>query len=291
MKNTTFVDKDTLHAAIKSAIAANGGMRISLSSFLAASKLRRRDFYRHYTKWEEALRGAGFKFKHYHMPARPGELLAEWGAVVRKLRRFPTQVEYAIHGPRSGSALGLQFGSWFKIPGAFRRFARKRKEWAGVLALMDTLPQRTTKWTPGSQRAPRPRFMRKPRSFKSLARPMRRMRDRPEFGDQRDLPALRHAPSNEQGVVYLFGLLAERLGFAVERMQMAFPDCIAKYRKPGCRSWQNITIEFEFESRNFRDHRHDPAGCDLIICWHHNWTDCPKNIEVIALEEAVKRLK
>jgi len=116
------------------------------------------------------------------------------------------------------------------------------------------------------------------------------MYDRPEYGDLLNFPSLRHAPSNEQGVIYLFGIMAERLGFTVERMQNAFPDCRAKRRRRGIRKWQDVTIEFEFESRNFQEHRHDPAGCDIIVCWEHNWADCPENIEVIELREEIKRL-
>ena len=40
-------------------------------------------------------------------------------------------------------------------------------------------------------------------------------------------------------------------------------------------------IEFEFESRNFRDHGHPPDGCDIIVCWRHNWAECPEHLEII----------
>ena len=39
------------------------------------------------------------------------------------------------------------------------------------------------------------------------------------------------------------------------------------------------------ESRNFRDHGHDPAGCDVVVCWEHNWPDCPK--KVLELRSAI----
>jgi len=31
---------------------------------------------------------------------------------------------------------------------------------------------------------------------------------------------------------------------------------------------------------------HDVDGCDLIVCWSHNWPDCP--LEVLALENVVE---
>ena len=39
-----------------------------------------------------------------------------------------------------------------------------------------------------------------------------------------------HAPLNEQGVVYLFALVARELGFTVEAIGTSFPDCEAKRR-------------------------------------------------------------
>ncbi|MGH9565382.1 MAG: hypothetical protein ACRD4I_05330 [Candidatus Angelobacter sp.] len=39
-----------------------------------------------------------------------------------------------------------------------------------------------------------------------------------------------------------------------------------------------MAIEFEFESRNFLTHGHDERQCDLIVCWKHNWEDCPINV-------------
>src|SRR5207245_5743405 len=94
---------------------------------------------------------------------------------------------------------------------------------------------------------------------------------------------LRHEPVNEQGVVLLFGMLAKELGYVVEAVQTGFPDCEAM-RKITPERWQRVHIEFEFESRNFRDHGHPPTGCDVIVCWRHNWDDCPEGIiEVVEL--------
>ncbi len=64
--------------------------------------------------------------------------------------------------------------------------------------------------------------------------------------------ALTYAPTNEIGVVYLFGTVARELGYAVTRMQTEFPDGEAMRRLDEGR-WQRVRIEFEFESRNFLD--------------------------------------
>jgi hypothetical protein len=54
--------------------------------------------------------------------------------------------------------------------------------------------------------------------------------------------------------------------------------------------WQNVRIEFEYESRNFRDHGHEAEECDLIVCWVHNWAECPADLEVIALKDEIEKL-
>jgi hypothetical protein len=87
--------------------------------------------------------------------------------------------------------------------------------------------------------------------------------------------------------VYLFGLLASRLGFVVTRIQTEFPDCEA-LRRVDEERWQRILIEFEYESRNFLKHLHEARHCDLIVCWSHNWPECP--IEVLELKSLAKQL-
>lgn len=113
--------------------------------------------------------------------------------------------------------------------------------------------------------------------------------EKTQYGPFLNFRGLQHAPINEQGVVYLFGMVAYELGFAVEGVGTGFPDCEAKRRvsKTGD-VWERVRVEFEFRSRNFREHGHDPAGCDLVICWEHNWPECP--VEVLELRSAIKEL-
>jgi len=88
---------------------------------------------------------------------------------------------------------------------------------------------------------------------------------------------LDYAPTNELGVVFLFSHLANRFGLRVERVQSAFPDCIAY------RGTRRVRIEFEYRSRNFSTHRHDPKKCDWIVCWVHDWPTVPKRLRVVEL--------
>jgi hypothetical protein len=113
--------------------------------------------------------------------------------------------------------------------------------------------------------------------------------DRPTCGNPIDFRGLRHEPVNEGGVVFLFGMAARELGYLVEAVQAGFPDCEAKRQvAPG--KWQRVRIEFEFESRNFRDHGHPPDGCDVIVGWQHNWPECPPHLEVVELSKIIRTL-
>jgi hypothetical protein len=107
-------------------------------------------------------------------------------------------------------------------------------------------------------------------------------KDRAVMGEPFDRSPMTNAPVNELGVMVLFGMVAAGLGLQVESVQGKFPDCLAKRQvAPG--KWQHLRIEFEYESKNFKLHGHDPKGCDMIVCWRHNWKECPESIEVIEL--------
>jgi hypothetical protein len=107
------------------------------------------------------------------------------------------------------------------------------------------------------------------------------------YGDFINFRGLQHAPLNEQGVVFLFGMICRELGYVVEIVKPGFPDCEAKREvRPGV--WQRVRIEFEFRSRTFYSHGHDPDQCDVIVCWEDNWPNCP--IEVLELKSALARL-
>lgn len=106
-------------------------------------------------------------------------------------------------------------------------------------------------------------------------------------GDLINFRGLVYAPLNENGVIYLFGKVTEDLHMYVEEIKPGFPDCIAR-RFTG-KGWERIRVEFEFKSSSFKAHDHDPKECDMVICWEHDWKDCP--IEVIELHSAIQDMQ
>lgn len=110
------------------------------------------------------------------------------------------------------------------------------------------------------------------------------------YGERIDFRGLTFAPTNELGVVFLFGMVARELGFCIESVRSEYPDCEGKMcvSRDGDK-WAHVRIEFEYRSSNFGDHGHSPDGCDLIVCWVHDWSECPK--EVVELKSAISSLR
>ena len=274
-------DKKHIIEAIAS-LARKLGRAPSHAEFIARTGISAHSVLRCFECWNDAVRAVGLRPNTLNVKTEDRALLEDWGRQVRRNRGIPTLHGYSRKGRYAPCTLERRFGPWSKIPEAFREFAKGKPEWADVMALLpapkplfpkpETTPE--GKWDsapsapPGKvQHAPLP--------------------GRPAYGNPTNFPALRHEPVNEQGVVLLFGMLAKELGFLVEAVQKGFPDCEAK-RQIGPERWQRVNIEFEFESRNFHGHRHPLHGCDLIVCWRHNWPECPKHIEVLELSSVVK---
>lgn len=88
-------------------------------------------------------------------------------------------------------------------------------------------------------------------------------RDRLDGIPLEGVPGMQSGPVNELGVVCLFALLSKRLGFVIRRVQAGFPDCVAQKRTG--KGWKRVRVEFEFNAKSFKTHRHCVRGCDYIV--------------------------
>jgi hypothetical protein len=256
------------------------GRAPSRREFMRSSGMTEYQVLRHFQSWREAVRAAGLDSEPTNIPLEPAVLLEDWGELVRRARIIPTRNQYRRDGSYSPGVFERKFGPWSGIPAKFRESAAGRPEWADVLALLpvETTLARVPAPTPSSSsESPLPRHRHS------------KLENRPTYGNPIDFRGLRHEPVNEGGVVFLFGMVARELGYLVEAVQAGFPDCEAK-RQVEAGKWQRVRIEFEYESRNFRDHGHPPAGCDVIVCWRHNWPECPPELEVVELRSVMATL-
>lgn len=89
------------------------------------------------------------------------------------------------------------------------------------------------------------------------------------------------APVDEMGVACLFAAWARANLLRIESIGTAFPNCIARIKGRGAE--RRVRIQFEFKSSGFRVRGHRAAECDWIVCWKHDWADCPKRLRVIEL--------
>ncbi len=260
------------------AMAKKLGRTPSLMEFSIRTGTSRKLAFRYFRKWNDAVVAAGLRPCRLYKRLEDKTLLMDWGEVVRKKGRLPSRSAYGLLGNHHPRTLEARFGGWHGVARAFKKFAKNRLEWDDVVAVISARKSNAK------------------RSFKKAAALGQNgvehapLAKRATYGNPIDFRCLRHEPLNEQCVVLLFGMLAEELGYVIEAMQNSFPDCEAK-RRIGPHRWQRVLIEFEFESRNFRDHGHPASGCDVIVCWRHNWDDCPSHLEVVELSSVIKSLR
>jgi len=204
-------------------------------------------------------------------------LFVDWAGVVRKVGKAPSMSEYEALSKYSCKPLIRCFGSWRQVTYGLTQFAEGRglaDQWRAELELAAVKSgDQDAQW-----------LIPREGTADGAKMPPARPTAGATYGPPMWPGPLAYAPVNEMGVVFLFGWLAPHLGYVVHGLQPEFPDCEAM-RRVGENSWQLVKAEFEYESRNFLKHMHDVKGCDLIICWKHNWPECP--LEVLELRKAV----
>jgi Homing endonuclease associated repeat len=270
----------------------------TVAELIRHERIDRVEVRKHFGNYTAALEACNLEVPERGRKLEMDRLFEDWAGVVRKLKKLPTVFEYEQNSRYSERPLSSRFGTWAQVPGALKLYAEKNglaPEWSDVMHLVEEQGSRASGKLGGR--------------FESS---LERSRDggpdglsdgglsgglggqatlsamvcavsgesRPVYGMVIATHAHVYAPTNESGVVCLFGAMAGQLGFMILRIQTEFPDCEAiRLIAPG--RYQLVKIEFEYESRNFLKHNHDPEGCDLIVCWEHNWRECP--VEVVEL--------
>ena len=237
------------------------------------------DIRRNFGVYAEALLACGLERRGSGYELSPGEIFADWSQVTRLLGKVPTLAEYEIHGRYSVKPLTRHFGKgWTRLPAGMAKFARENGLEDSAKDVLEVVERHLEGRPGGAGYLMRPST---PILLPGL------MKGEPVYGPPTVDAHLMLAPTNEQGVVFLFGAVARKLGFVVLRIQQGYPDCEAlREMEPGL--WQLEKVEIEYESRNLLIHGHRPDKCSLIVCWKHNWPECP--LEVIELSSAIKQI-
>lgn len=205
------------------------------------------------------------------------DLLEEFHSVVLRLAKIPTWSVFSSMANISSDVIRRRFGGTQGVLSHYRDWLLINYPTSGILEQLKTQSKHEFPLPPEKSQL---------QSKKSLSW---NKNSNTEYGQPLDFRGLRHAPINEQGVIFLFAMISYEIGFIIEAIHASFPDCEGKRCIDRNKNrWQRVSIEFEFQSSSFKSHGHDPEKCDLIICWEHDWTECP--IEVMELRSIINQL-
>jgi Homing endonuclease associated repeat len=273
---------------------------------------------KHFGSYAHALRACNLEKSGGGWKISMEALFQDWAMVVRALGKLPSVSEYEQTSQYSQNPLVKRFGTWGQVPHGLKQYIEEQgteEEWKDILekiaALdMEAQGKKEPRWNGIARTAVQEGMNETSVTETSVANEgnglaRRRgataggfrfgppngagwrakvLEDRPIYGPLMNPSPLAHGPTNELGVLFLFGTVAAQLGFVVTWIRSEFPDCEAMILV-GPEKWQRIRIEFEYESRNFLKHMHDAKECDLIVCWKHNWPECP--VEVLELSTMI----
>ena len=249
----------------------------SLQEALRKTEITRSAVRSNFGTYREALAACGLDRQGtYRLPLTT--LFHDWAEVVRKLGKAPTLAEYDLHGKYSCRPLIRIYRGWRHVAPGLVYYAREEgleSAWKDVLDVVAKQIGPVSEQHCITVRTASTTNRRKLRD------------DRKVYGAPMAMAPFLFEPTNEAGVSVLFGAVAHDLGFSILHVQQGFPDCeVMREIEPG--RCQREIGEFEFESRNFLTHGHSVDGCDIIICWIHNWPECP--LEVLELRSALRNI-
>jgi hypothetical protein len=244
--------------------------------------------------YTQALQRCGLKSSAPNTPVPKLDLFRGWAALARELGKVPTITEYMSRTKKSVQPFLRRVPSWKRVPELMTQIMEENKlqtEWQDV---KEIIAQHETKlaqaasskgrqaesWPPTDKSTGLQTGLGRAGLLREDPLPMD---GQPIFGDPIGHPAMAFAPTNEAALAILFGAMARELGFIILRAQSPCPDVVAMRKVNG--GWQLVRIELEFESRNFVGHEHERKDCDLIVCWKHNWKECP--LPVIELSKLI----
>jgi hypothetical protein len=247
----------------------------SLAELLKQTKISVRAMRKYFGTYAGALKECGMEARGSGYQASLDELWVEWAGIVRKIGKIPTVYDWEKHARWSTRPLTSRFRTWGHVPHCMLEYARKsglEGEWKDVMDIAAANVERRRGLAPtfGTPAGTPPRS--------------RVLQNQPILGMPLLHPVMLFAPTNEAGVMVLFGAMARELGYAITRVQAECPDCEA-VRTVDQEHCQPIRIEFEKDSRNFLVHGHSVNDADMIVCWKHNWPECP--LEVLELSKLV----
>jgi hypothetical protein len=220
--------------------------------------------------WAKALKAASLdRHPSYREEIPLSDLANEFLATFNELGKIPTVHQLARRSAHGKNSFTRKFGGYkeFKKVTLENLLARSTLPEQTRKAFQDHLNELKGTDLEASATPPRPHSKGRTLGFRAFA----------------------YAPTYEAEVVSLFSSIADDLGFEIVSQRSAFPDCEARrIVNPRRKRYKKCLIEFEFRSSDYKQHKHPLKGCDLIVCWIHDWDDCP--LEVLELSSRIPSL-
>jgi hypothetical protein len=200
-------------------------------------------------------------------PYTKEKLLSIFDGIVSKHKKIPTwqQVRFGTGIPDSTFKKRLG-ATQLKTINVYHEWLKKKKPNSRNIKIVE-------KWLKGEDK---PDVATVEKVEKSRKKPhISRKTEGRTYGRPLGYENLVYEPANEQGVVVLFAMMSKYLQYNIEGIwQDSFPDCEAMRVESGG-SLRRVKVEFEYKSKDFLAHCHNPDDCDVIVCWKNNWKDCP----------------
>jgi len=247
----------------------------TVAELMKHAGIDRPEIRKHFGNYKQALEECNLEVPERGRKVEIDRLFMDWVEVVRAFKKIPTVWEYESRSKYSARPLTRCAGSWNMVGERMKLYAEEHGldgEFRDVMELIEL------------QGGGRGGAAVSSTEVAADVCSERQKDSRPTYGALIAAWGHVYGPTSEGGVISLFGAMAVSLGFLILKIQTEFPDCEA-LRVAGKDRNRPVKIEFELESRNFLRHMHDPTKCDIIVCWEHNWPECP--LEVIELKKAV----
>lgn len=177
------------------------------------------------------------------------ELIEEFIRVANKLGRIPSHPMLSASSTFSRGPYERTFGSWRKAVAEITSSYAARFNFP--VTLKEPKPRKS---------GPKPKLL--PREL--------------------NVPLL-FVPRNEMETLVLFSLLAPRLGYEIESVQIDFPDLTIR------KGTELIPAEVEYQSSTYLDHGHPINEKYMCICWRKD-KDVPGLREILSLETFLRSM-
>lgn len=205
----TWTREDLIEAA-KRAAGESGVITLSRSDFRRLTGIKDYWIYMLFPDggWNEVVNLAGLDVHPNFNAALTDEvILAEFHRVVSAAGRIPSWHAFRAQAHISPDTLRKRFGGRQGTIERYRAWLQENDPTSPILPTLN-VPSR-----PGAKESVAHDHLNS-KILHSVPAPARA--GQYEFGGPLDFRELRHAPINEQGVVYLFGMVSRELGFLVE---------------------------------------------------------------------------